>query len=61
MSTPREGCWQRPASVYCEDMMPEVALVKLGFLLGNYDRKKAAEAPQQEHRRRDNERTEVDW
>ncbi len=30
-------------ATYCEDMLPEVALVKLGFLLGNYDRKKAAE------------------
>ena len=29
--------------VYCEDMMPEVAYVKLGFLLGNYDPKKAKE------------------
>lgn len=29
--------------IYCEDMMPEVAYVKLGFLLGNYDAKKAKE------------------
>lgn len=29
--------------VYCEDMMPEVAYVKLGFLLGNYGAKKAKE------------------
>jgi glutamyl-tRNA(Gln) amidotransferase subunit D len=33
----------KAGATYCEDMLPEVALVKLGFLLGNYDRKKAAE------------------
>jgi glutamyl-tRNA(Gln) amidotransferase subunit D len=30
-------------AIFCEDMMPEVAYVKLGFLLGNYDAKKAKE------------------
>ncbi len=30
-------------AIFCEDMMPEVAYVKLGFLLGNYDKKKAEE------------------
>ncbi len=30
-------------AIFCEDMMPEVAYVKLGFLLGNYDEKKAAQ------------------
>ncbi len=30
-------------AVYCEDMLPEVALVKLGWLLGNYDKAKARE------------------
>jgi len=29
--------------VYCEDMLPETAYVKLGWLLGSYDGKKAAE------------------
>lgn len=29
--------------IYCEDMLPETALVKLGWLLGNYDAKKAKE------------------
>ncbi len=29
--------------IYCEDMMPEVAYVKLGFLLGNYKPDKSAE------------------
>ncbi|MCL5428032.1 MAG: Glu-tRNA(Gln) amidotransferase subunit GatD [Candidatus Marsarchaeota archaeon] len=28
-------------AIYCEDMMPEVAYVKLGWLLGNYGRKDA--------------------
>ncbi len=27
--------------IYCEDMLPEVAYVKLGFLLGNYGKKEA--------------------
>ncbi len=30
-------------AVYCEDMLPETAYVKLGWLLGNYDAKKAKE------------------
>ncbi len=29
--------------VYCEDMMPETAYVKLGWLLGNYDKSEAKE------------------
>ena len=29
-------------TTYCEDMLPEVALVKLGFLLGNYKKEEAA-------------------
>ena len=29
--------------IYCEDMLPETAYVKLGWLLGNYDAKKAKE------------------
>ena len=29
--------------VYCEDMLPETAYIKLGWLLGNYDAKKAKE------------------
>ena len=29
-------------AIYCEDMLPEVALVKLGFLLGNYKKEEAA-------------------
>jgi glutamyl-tRNA(Gln) amidotransferase subunit D len=28
-------------AIYCEDMLPEVAYVKLGFLLGNYGPEKA--------------------
>ena len=30
-------------AIHCEDMLPEVAYVKLGFLLGNYDKEKAKE------------------
>ena len=30
-------------AVYCEDMLPETAYIKLGWLLGNYDVKKAKE------------------
>lgn len=30
-------------AIYCQDMTPETAYVKLGFLLGNYKREKAAE------------------
>ncbi len=30
---------QEMGAVYCEDMLPEVAYVKLGFLLGNYNKK----------------------
>ncbi len=29
--------------IYCEDMLPEVAVVKLGFLLGNYKKDEAKE------------------
>jgi glutamyl-tRNA(Gln) amidotransferase subunit D len=47
--------------IYCEDMMPEVALVKLGFLLGNYDRKKAAELLNKNIAGEITARTEVDW
>lgn len=30
-------------AIYCEDMLPEVAYVKLGFLLGNYSKEKSEE------------------
>ena len=33
----------RTGAIYCEDMLPETALVKLGWLLGNYKKEKAAE------------------
>ena len=48
-------------ATYCEDMLPEVALVKLGFLLGNYDRKKAADLLNKNIAGEITERTEVDW
>jgi len=28
-------------AIHCEDMLPETALVKLGFLLGNYTKTEA--------------------
>ena len=46
--------------IYCEDMLPEVALVKLSFLLGNYDRKKASELLNKNIAGEITERTEVD-
>lgn len=51
----------KAGATYCEDMLPEVALVKLGFLLGNYDRKKAAELLNKNIAGEITERTEVDW
>ncbi len=48
-------------AIYCEDMLPEVALVKLGFLLGNY---KTEEVKRMLNRNISGEitaRTEVDW
>jgi glutamyl-tRNA(Gln) amidotransferase subunit D len=48
-------------AIYCEDMLPEVALVKLGFLLGNYDRKKATELLGKNIAGEITKRTEVDW
>ncbi|EQD39609.1 glutamyl-tRNA(Gln) amidotransferase, subunit D, partial [mine drainage metagenome] len=30
-------------AIYCEDMLPEVAYVKLGWLLGNYNAEKSKE------------------
>jgi len=34
---------QGAGTIYCEDMLPEVAYVKLGFLIGNYGVEKAKE------------------
>jgi glutamyl-tRNA(Gln) amidotransferase subunit D len=48
-------------ATYCEDMLPEVALVKLGFLLGNYGKEKAAELLNRNIAGEITERTEIDW
>ncbi len=47
--------------IHCEDMMSEVAYVKLGFLLGNYPRKKAEELLPKNLVGEITARTEVDW
>jgi glutamyl-tRNA(Gln) amidotransferase subunit D len=51
----------KAGAIYCEDMMPEVALVKLGFLLGNHGREKAAELLDKDMAGEITKRTEVDW
>jgi len=48
-------------AIYCEDMLPEVALVKLGFLLGNHKKEKAAELLTTNIAGEITKRTEVDW
>ncbi|MDE1874391.1 MAG: Glu-tRNA(Gln) amidotransferase subunit GatD [Candidatus Micrarchaeota archaeon] len=48
-------------AIYCEDMLPEVALVKLGWLLGNHKRAEAAKMLNRNIAGEITERTEVDW
>jgi glutamyl-tRNA(Gln) amidotransferase subunit D len=48
-------------AIYCEDMLPEVALVKLGWLLGNYRRADAARMLNKNVAGEITTRTEVDW
>lgn len=48
-------------AIYCEDMLPEVALVKLGWLLGNNKRGEAAKMLNRNIAGEITERTEVDW
>lgn len=50
----------KAGAIYCEDMMPEVALVKLGFLLGNRGREKAIELLGRDIAGEITKRTEVD-
>ena len=50
----------KAGAIYCEDMMPEVALVKLGFLLGNH-KEKAAELLNVNLTGEITKRTEVDF
>jgi glutamyl-tRNA(Gln) amidotransferase subunit D len=48
-------------AIYCEDMLPEVALVKLGWLLGNYRHTDAARMLNKNVAGEITARTEVDW
>lgn len=47
--------------IYCEDMLPEVALIKLGFLLGNHKRAEAERLLNKNLVGEITERSEVDW
>jgi glutamyl-tRNA(Gln) amidotransferase subunit D len=47
--------------IYCEDMLPEVALVKLGVLLGNHKRQEAARLLNKNIAGEITERSEIDW
>ncbi|HUC39149.1 MAG TPA: Glu-tRNA(Gln) amidotransferase subunit GatD [Candidatus Acidoferrum sp.] len=46
--------------IYCEDMLPETAYIKLGWLLGNYDAKKAREMLPKNIAGEINQRTDYD-
>ncbi len=46
--------------IYCEDMLPETAYIKLGWLLGNHDAKKARELLNKNIVGEINQRTELD-
>lgn len=48
-------------AIYCEDMLPEVAYVKLGFLLGNYKREEAKKLLNVNIAGEITKRSEVDW
>ncbi len=47
--------------IYCEDMLPETAYVKLGFLLGNYKHDEATAMLAKNIAGEITERTEADW
>ena len=48
-------------AIHCEDMLPEVAYVKLGFLLGNYGKEKASEMLNKDIAGEITQRTEFDF
>jgi glutamyl-tRNA(Gln) amidotransferase subunit D len=48
-------------AIYCEDMLPEVAYVKLGFLLGNYKKEEAEKLLNVNLAGEITERSEADW
>jgi glutamyl-tRNA(Gln) amidotransferase subunit D len=47
--------------VYCEDMLPEVAYVKLGFLLGNFKKEEARSMLSENITGEITPRTEIEW
>lgn len=47
--------------VYCEDMLPEVAYVKLGFLLGNFKKEEARRMLSENITGEITPRTEIEW
>ncbi len=47
--------------IYCEDMLPETAYVKLSFLLGNHKKEDAEKMLQKNIAGEITDRTEVDW
>ncbi len=47
--------------VYCEDMLPEVAYVKLGFLLGNFKKEQVSHLLNENIAGEITPRTEIDW
>ncbi|MGC8662218.1 MAG: Glu-tRNA(Gln) amidotransferase subunit GatD [Candidatus Micrarchaeia archaeon] len=47
--------------IYCEDMLPEVAYVKLGFLLGNYKKEEAEKLLNKNIAGEITIKSEVDW
>ncbi len=51
----------RAGAIYCEDMLPEVALIKLGWLLGNYRRTEAATLLDKNIVGEITQRSEIDW
>ncbi len=48
-------------AIYCEDMLPEVALIKLGFLLGNHKKEEAAKMLNKNIAGEITKRSEVEW
>jgi glutamyl-tRNA(Gln) amidotransferase subunit D len=52
---------RKAGGIFCEDMMPEVAYVKLGWLLGNYKKEEAGRLLGENMVGEISKRSEVDW
>lgn len=52
---------RKAGAIYCEDMLPEVAFVKLGWLLGNYKKTDAEKMLNENMVGEITPRSEVDW